>query len=137
MAATTASTISTPTMMPRRLGRVMVAPGLGPRNRERRSHGAGVRLREVTQVALAPGDAGAVEVLAKRHRVLPRRAEQVADLGDRRAAAGGESFADPAAHLGVGVGVQVDVAAERDQEALGDADVEQVLQARGVAAGLV
>ncbi len=40
--------------------------------------------RQGSQVALAPRHADAVEVLAQRHRVLARRAEQVANLGHRQ-----------------------------------------------------
>ena len=49
-----------------------------------------------TQVALAPRHADAVEVLAQRHRVLARRAEQVADLGHGQPGAARQPLASPA-----------------------------------------
>ena len=43
-----------------------------------------IRLDQHSQVAFAPRHADAIEILAQRHRVLARRAEQVADLRDRQ-----------------------------------------------------
>lgn len=37
-----------------------------------------------SQISIAPGDPGAVEVFANRDGELPRRPEKISDLGDRQ-----------------------------------------------------
>ena len=77
-------------------------------------------------IALAAGEADAVEVFADRDGVLAGRAEQVAELGHGDGGAVGESVADPAAELGLGVGVEVEPGVDLDDPLLVAEQGEQV-----------
>ena len=68
----------------------------------------GVRFREAANVALAPGQADAVEVFADRDGVAAGGAQEIAEFGHGHGGAVGEPVADAAAELDVRIGVEVE-----------------------------
>ena len=85
-----------------------------------------VGIAEAAEVALATGEADAVEVFADGDGVLAGGAEQVAELGHGDRGAVGESFADLAAEFGVGVGVEVEAGVDLGDPMLVAEQGEQV-----------
>src|SRR5262245_27408929 len=79
-----------------------------------------------TEVAVATGEAGAIEIFAERDRVFASCTEKIANLGHGCPDSARELVLEPGSHIGSNVRVQIDVVGHANEQPLGDGHLVDV-----------